>query len=114
MDVGGLIRGGDRIAAEGLVRFWCWERRWEERVGEMEGQRGMKEERREVEGRGEENKGKRGGEEVEIGGKGKREGQRDWERDGFREVKEEEEEEGRRRGKGKESEKQRERERETG
>lgn len=29
VDVAALIREGDKIGAEGLMRFWCGERRWE-------------------------------------------------------------------------------------
>jgi hypothetical protein len=29
VDVAVLIRTGDRVAAEGLVRYYCWEWRWE-------------------------------------------------------------------------------------
>jgi len=29
VDVAGLLREGDRVGAEGLVRFWCGEKRWE-------------------------------------------------------------------------------------
>lgn len=29
VDLAGLLRGGDRVGFEGVVRFWCGERRWE-------------------------------------------------------------------------------------
>lgn len=29
LDVAGLLKQGDRVGGEGLVRFWCGERRWE-------------------------------------------------------------------------------------
>jgi len=28
VDIAVLMREGDAVGAEGLVRFWCWERRW--------------------------------------------------------------------------------------
>ena len=29
VDVAGLLRGGDQVGFEGMVRYWCGERRWE-------------------------------------------------------------------------------------
>ena len=36
VDVATLIRQGDRVGWEGVVRFWCQEKRWE---GDGEGRR---------------------------------------------------------------------------
>ncbi len=75
VDVAVLIRTGDRVAAEGLVRYYCWEWRWE---GDGEGEGDGRGERKGVER--EKKKDERERKEDERGREGdKREGRREGE-----------------------------------